>query len=151
MGDSFHRSSLTVPILSVARPSARLADPWLCVPASRRVCHCREQGLHSQMHAGCQSVRPRGKSLDSSLIEGLQPPRGLEGMLLKERESHVGDTLVSTLTPTRGMLASRSGARMAHTSCNIPLKALTLDLRGDSTGFSEVETFEPAGQRKPQE
>jgi hypothetical protein len=78
-------------------------------------------------------------------------PRGLEGVLLRKRESHVVDALVPTLTPTRGMLASRSGALMAHTSCNIPLKALTLGLRGNSTGFSEVETFGPAGQRKPQE
>src|SRR6266849_826989 len=52
MKDSFAIAEVPTPqedacdsLSSVARLSGPLPDPWLCVPASQRVCHYREEGL----------------------------------------------------------------------------------------------------------
>lgn len=70
---------------------------------------------------------------------------------MKTRERPVVDTLVPKIDTTRGMLPGRACALVARTSYYISLKSVTLDLRGSATGFSDLETFGPAGQRKPQE
>src|SRR5206468_902955 len=46
-------ASISLP--SVARPSSASLDPWLCVPASRRVCPCRE-GVFPQGGDRAQAV-----------------------------------------------------------------------------------------------
>src|SRR5207253_8096325 len=60
-------ASISLP--SVARPSSASLDPWLCVPASRRVCPCREgvfpvdEGL---VHGGCQAPVPPVRGISNS-------------------------------------------------------------------------------------
>src|SRR5207237_10508786 len=63
------------PCPSAARLSGPLPDPWLCAPASRRVCLFSGRALRcktERLHGGCQGAIPSGQGPQYLEIAGAQ-------------------------------------------------------------------------------
>src|SRR5205823_75267 len=64
-----------IPCPSAARLSGPLPDPWLCAPASRRVCLFSGSALRCKtvrLHGGCQGAIPSGQGPQYLEIAGAQ-------------------------------------------------------------------------------
>src|SRR2546426_4388830 len=77
------RGARRSPVPSVTRPSGEWPDPWLCVPASRRVCLYRGEGV-GEARVEAMGMPPSAR-FDYSVREepvaaaGLKPRRGGAG------------------------------------------------------------------------